>query len=98
MNKRPSPSRNSTNAGFTAFFPPLLVVMLAVTIAAIWVLLPKELVRLGKSLAATSLFLSNVEFYLESGYFDAESAAKPLLHTWFAGDCKNNTTYSGRLS
>ena len=63
-------------------FPALLVVMLAITIAAIWVLLPKELVRLGKSLAATSLFLSNVEFYLESGYFDAESAAKPLLHTW----------------
>lgn len=63
-------------------FPALLVVMLATTAAAVWALLPVELVRFGRSLAATALFSSNMLFYSETGYFDAEAAVKPLLHTW----------------
>ncbi|HMZ07790.1 MAG TPA: acyltransferase family protein [Anaerolineales bacterium] len=36
----------------------------------------------GKSLAATMLFVSNINFWKEAGYFDAPSRLKPLLHTW----------------
>jgi peptidoglycan/LPS O-acetylase OafA/YrhL len=37
---------------------------------------------LGKSITATTLFSSNILFWKESGYFDASSVQKPLLHTW----------------
>ena len=36
----------------------------------------------GKSLIATMLFYSNINFWQEAGYFDAPSLLKPLLHTW----------------
>lgn len=36
----------------------------------------------GKSFIATTLFASNINFWRESGYFDAPSQLKPLLHTW----------------
>jgi peptidoglycan/LPS O-acetylase OafA/YrhL len=36
----------------------------------------------GKSLFATMLFYSNINFWGEAGYFDAPSLLKPLLHTW----------------
>jgi peptidoglycan/LPS O-acetylase OafA/YrhL len=36
----------------------------------------------GKSLLATMLFYSNINFLREAGYFDAPSLLKPLLHTW----------------
>src|SRR5690606_35251452 len=43
---------------------------------------PENLVQYGGSLAASALSLSNVLFWLESGYFDTASHLKPLLHTW----------------
>jgi hypothetical protein len=43
---------------------------------------PSGLVDLGQSAVATSLFSSNILFYLESGYFDGPAELKPLLHTW----------------
>jgi peptidoglycan/LPS O-acetylase OafA/YrhL len=36
----------------------------------------------AKSLLATMLFYSNINFWGEAGYFDAPSLLKPLLHTW----------------
>jgi peptidoglycan/LPS O-acetylase OafA/YrhL len=36
----------------------------------------------AKSLLATMLFYSNINFWDEAGYFDAPSLLKPLLHTW----------------
>jgi peptidoglycan/LPS O-acetylase OafA/YrhL len=36
----------------------------------------------GESLAAVSLFSSNVLFWLESDYFGGAAEQKPLLHTW----------------
>jgi peptidoglycan/LPS O-acetylase OafA/YrhL len=36
----------------------------------------------AKSLLATMLFYSNINFWGEAGYFDAHSSLKPLLHTW----------------
>ncbi|RZM25648.1 MAG: acyltransferase, partial [Sphingomonas sp.] len=62
---------------------PALLVMMTVTLAIGCVLLlPNQLRDLGRSAAATSVFGSNVYFYLTSDYFAAASDAKPLVHTW----------------
>jgi len=62
---------------------PALLVMMTVTLAIGCVLLlPNQLRDLGRSAAATSVFASNVYFYLTSDYFAAASDAKPLVHTW----------------
>ena len=42
----------------------------------------KDLGNLAHSAIANSLFLSNVFFYMQTGYFDAAAELKPLLHTW----------------
>jgi peptidoglycan/LPS O-acetylase OafA/YrhL len=62
---------------------PALFVMLAVTTAVCClVMLPSELLRYAKSLAAAALFSSNLLFYSEADYFALASQIKPLLHTW----------------
>jgi peptidoglycan/LPS O-acetylase OafA/YrhL len=62
--------------------PALYFVMIA-TIPFSWVLLSRnELGSYIKSLAATSIFLSNFFFWTEIPYFASESDLKPLLHTW----------------
>ena len=62
---------------------PALAVVLLVCLPFAWVwMLPGELVAFGKSLIATALFGSNILFWRESGYFDAATELKPLLHTW----------------
>jgi peptidoglycan/LPS O-acetylase OafA/YrhL len=63
-------------------FPALSVVLAICTVVAALVMLPAEMVRYARSLAATALFSSNILFLSESGYFDAASVSKPLLHTW----------------
>jgi peptidoglycan/LPS O-acetylase OafA/YrhL len=62
---------------------PALLAMMAITLAlGCVILLPNQLRDLGRSAAATSVFGSNVYFYLTSDYFAAASDAKPLVHTW----------------
>ncbi len=62
---------------------PAYVVMVLVTFAVGWlVLLPFEYRELGKSMISATIYLSNVLFYRQAGYFDAASEEKPLLHTW----------------
>lgn len=62
---------------------PTLVLALFVCIPFAWLwMLPEELKSFGKMLAATALFLSNVTLWGETGYFEAASELKPLLHTW----------------
>ncbi len=62
--------------------PALSVVLLITTIAA-FVLMPSYLLRVySQSLVSVATFLSNVFFYLTSGYFATASDEKPLLHTW----------------
>lgn len=63
-------------------FPALFAVLLAATIAALFLLMPGELEGYGESVAATSLFASNFLFFSEAGYFDGPAELKPLLHTW----------------
>ncbi len=62
--------------------PALTVVMLACVPAA-WVLMPPaDLKDFAESAASVPLFLSNLLFWSESGYFDTAAEHKPLLHTW----------------
>lgn len=63
-------------------FPALCAVLVVCAAASAWLLLPQDLRYFGGSLTATTLFLSNVFFWLEAGYFDVVAERKPLLHTW----------------
>ena len=62
---------------------PALITMLMITIAYGWlILLPDEFQQLGKHVAAGTLFIQNIVFWQESGYFDISANLKPLLHLW----------------
>jgi peptidoglycan/LPS O-acetylase OafA/YrhL len=62
---------------------PALLVAVALCLAYGWlVLLPTEYEQLGGHAAAGTVFLQNVMFWKESGYFDTSATLKPLLHLW----------------
>lgn len=62
---------------------PASVVMAVVTVGlGSLVLLPDDLIGLGRSLIAHAMMISNLYFWNDSGYFAAASDQKPLLHTW----------------
>lgn len=42
----------------------------------------EDFAYIGRSAAANTVFLSNIIFWWESGYFEDPSTLKPLLHTW----------------
>ena len=65
--------------------PALFSVTIA-TVAAGWFLLtPDAYASLGKSVVALGLLSSNMFFWQETGYFQAQAEEKPLLHTWSLG-------------
>ena len=66
-------------------FPSLFFTLCVCMVAAIVFFTPEDLERFGGSLVNAALGLSNFYFWRESGYFDVESATKPLLHTWSLG-------------
>lgn|GEM_PF-104644 len=62
---------------------PALAVMVAVTCVAGWfLLLPEDLAKLGASVIAQSLLVSNFYFWRTTNYFGGANEEKPLLHTW----------------
>ncbi|EPX82318.1 acyltransferase family protein [Salipiger mucosus] len=62
---------------------PAFFTMAAVTTLLAWaLLLPFEFREYGKALISATVYLSNVLFYRQAGYFDTASEDKPLLHTW----------------
>jgi peptidoglycan/LPS O-acetylase OafA/YrhL len=62
--------------------PALFFVML-VCIPFAWMLLPEAaLNKFGNGLIGVSLFLSNVVFWRQQGYFDESAELNPILHTW----------------
>ena len=63
-------------------FPALLLVIVVTLLAGGFVLLPGAFARLGESAAAASLFLSNVHFHDQGGYFAPAAETQPLLHSW----------------
>lgn len=66
-------------------FPALALVLAAVLIFGWWSLTPYDYDQLGAHAAAGAGFVSNVLLWRESGYFDTDSALKPLLHLWSLG-------------
>ncbi len=62
---------------------PALLATLLGTMVAGYVIVPPELYQmLGESAVAALFSVSNILFWAQSGYFDAEAILKPLLHTW----------------
>ncbi|MHB8885928.1 MAG: acyltransferase family protein [Methylovirgula sp.] len=65
---------------------PALYLVGAVTLAVgFFVLMPGDLDALAWSLVATLLFVPNILFLTQTGYFDHTAMSKPLLHTWSLG-------------
>lgn len=62
---------------------PALVFTIALTfIASCFILSPADFASFCGSLIYGLTGLSNIYFWLQSGYFDSFSSLKPLLHTW----------------
>ncbi|MXP47942.1 acyltransferase family protein [Altererythrobacter luteolus] len=62
--------------------PALAMVLFITTISAFILLPPYQLREFGQALFGSSIFSSNILFWLKSGYFDAAAEANPLVHTW----------------
>ena len=62
--------------------PSLIAVLFGCAALGWAVLMPDELTSLGQHTAAGAGFGSNILLWWESGYFDAASESKPLLHLW----------------
>ena len=62
--------------------PALFVTMAISLLFALFLFMPHDLKSFAQSLAAVSFFISNILFWKDSGYFEAESELEPLLHTW----------------
>lgn len=75
---------------FTTFYarrirrllPAYLATIIVSTGLAYWLLLPGDFREFGQSIVSATLYVSNIYFYLNTGYFDTASHLKPLLHTW----------------
>jgi peptidoglycan/LPS O-acetylase OafA/YrhL len=63
-------------------FPALFFTLCLSFVAAFLCFAPQHLELFGGSLVHAALMVSNVYFWRESGYFDADAEFKPLLHTW----------------
>lgn len=62
--------------------PALCLVMLSsVPLAWVW-MMPSDLKDFSQSIVAVCLFVSNILFWRESGYFETAFELKPLAHTW----------------
>lgn len=62
--------------------PALAVLCLVLLVLGWFCLSPMDYKTLGKHIGSSMGFLSNVIYWRESGYFDAASHEKWLLHTW----------------
>ena len=63
-------------------FPALFCVYAFVFVAAFMTLMPSEVGTVTRNTISSLLFVSNIQFYSQSGYFDISSEFNALLHTW----------------
>lgn len=62
---------------------PALFVVMAVSFALGWVwMVQSQFLDLAEAMAATTLFISNILYWTQAGYFAAAAEENPLLHTW----------------
>lgn len=62
--------------------PALAALCLVLLVLGLLFLTPFDYKVLSKHIASSMLFVSNVIYWRESGYFDVESHGKWLLHSW----------------
>jgi len=62
--------------------PSLIILSIVLMLGGWFILASREYQELAKEVIASLLFLSNILFYRETGYFDADAHDKWLLHTW----------------
>ena len=62
--------------------PALAFLCASLLIIGLFTLSPVEYSKLGKQAASSVLFLSNIIYYRDSGYFAESSLENWLLHTW----------------
>ncbi|PNW26615.1 hypothetical protein BKP44_16205 [Formosa algae] len=62
--------------------PALLVLILFVLFFCNFVFFPDMVKTVSYYAMSSILFLSNISYYFDSGYFDVASENNPLLHTW----------------
>jgi peptidoglycan/LPS O-acetylase OafA/YrhL len=62
--------------------PALFLVMVCCIPFAWFLMAPHQIKDFSQSLLSTTIFLSNVFFYLETDYFNDFAETAPLLHTW----------------
>lgn len=62
---------------------PNLFLMIVVSAAISYVvLMPYDFIQYAKSLQFSAIYVTNIVFSRQQGYFDPTREAKPLLHTW----------------
>ena len=66
-------------------FPALIIVLVFCLTLGYFILFADELKQVGKHVFGGSIFISNILFWNESGYFDTSAEVKPLLHLWSLG-------------
>ncbi len=62
--------------------PAFFTVVLFCIPFAIWLMSPNDLITFAQSIIASLIFVSNVFFWTQSGYFSGDTQTYPLLHTW----------------
>lgn len=62
--------------------PALTILCIFLLIAGWFQLIPTDFKALSKHIIASLFFVSNIVYWRESGYFDADAHEKILLHTW----------------
>lgn len=62
--------------------PALAVLCLTLVVLGWFLLLPSDYKQMSTHSGYSLSFLSNIEYFLEAGYFDSASHDKWLLHTW----------------
>lgn len=63
-------------------FPALLATVIVTFVASYIIMTKTDFSLMAKSSLYAIVSLSNVGFWMESGYWDTTSHLKPLLHTW----------------
>jgi peptidoglycan/LPS O-acetylase OafA/YrhL len=67
---------------FWRLYPAALTVTAATLVLAYLLSTPDEAISVSQSAVSSMAFSSNLYFLSETGYWDASSQTKPLLHTW----------------
>ena len=62
--------------------PAFLFMLITCTAVGAWLLMPDDFLNYLRSLRSSLFFGANLFFAKSGGYFDIDSAEKPLLHIW----------------